>query len=166
MTLAFSQELNGNKTYFINKIWKSLVDNDISPLHSYQKYLYLYDNKFGDVWDFGVGLPAKIHTIREDKANRWKEGNMIHFVINNRTKDRFQFAPVVFCTGVQKIEIKYNDYPVVIIDNRPLYISNKEDYSILHKLAQNDGFETIEEFFGYFNKDFKGKIIHWTNFEY
>jgi len=38
-------------------------------------------------------------------------------------------------------------------------------WSINH-LAKNDGFEGIEDFFKWFNEDFKGKIIHWTNYKY
>ena len=37
---------------------------------------------------------------------------------------------------------------------------------ILRELAKNDGFESVEDFFAYFNKDFKGKIIHWTDLQY
>lgn len=34
------------------------------------------------------------------------------------------------------------------------------------KLAINDGFESIDDFFNYFNEDTTGKIIHWTDLEY
>ena len=30
----------------------------------------------------------------------------------------------------------------------------------------NDGFDSIENFLRWFNKDFEGKIIHWTGFRY
>ena len=39
-------------------------------------------------------------------------------------------------------------------------------YQTMEKLAYNDGFESVEAFFNYFCKDFKGKIIHWTNLRY
>lgn len=28
------------------------------------------------------------------------------------------------------------------------------------------GFDSVKDFFRYFNKDFKGKIIHWTDLKY
>ena len=33
-------------------------------------------------------------------------------------------------------------------------------------LTKNDGFESVESFFEYFNENFRGKIIHWTEFTY
>lgn len=105
----------------------------------------------------------KLHTIREDSSNRWRAGMDIHFVINNRTKNRFQFAPVVNCVSIQNIEIKYFKtfvYPEVIIDGKMM------SYLALGDVAINDGFDSVDDFFAYFNKDFKGKIIHWTDLRY
>ena len=34
------------------------------------------------------------------------------------------------------------------------------------QLAINDGFESLKHFFEYFNEDFEGKIIHWTDLKY
>ncbi|HQU51435.1 MAG TPA: hypothetical protein PK643_00405 [Saprospiraceae bacterium] len=119
----------------------------------------------------------KPHTIRADKSNRWKPGNKIHFVINNRTKDRFQFAPVVECKSVQKIVIThgFNGFRYesqVWIDSHLFaeYGCSRKDINWnekgLLKLAQNDGFDSIDAFFDYFDKDFIGKIIHWTDLKY
>ena len=33
-------------------------------------------------------------------------------------------------------------------------------------LVQNDGFASISDFFKFFNKDYTGKIIHWTDLKY
>jgi hypothetical protein len=33
-------------------------------------------------------------------------------------------------------------------------------------LMKNDGFESAEQFFNWFNGYFKGKIIHWTDLKY
>ena len=110
----------------------------------------------------------KIHTIRQDMYNRWKADNLIHFVINNRTPERFQFAPIIKCKSVQSIKIRYIydartdafTIPYVSIDEKIL--SNEE----VKKLALNDGFESVKDFFKYFKYDFKGKLIHWTDFKY
>jgi hypothetical protein len=111
---------------------------------------------------------SKIHTIRHDVSNRWKVGKLIHFVINNRTPDRFQFAPVMKCTGVQAIQIKYwyngkdekFNAPSVYIDDKELNATEVET------LALNDGFNCKADFFDYFNTDFTGKLIHWTDKKY
>lgn len=168
MTLAFTQQINGVPTYFPEKIWSGIRDHEITQeLADYLHSKYAPKKSILD-------LAPKIHTIRADKANRWKPGNDIHFVINNRTKNRLQFAPVLKVTAVQTIEIKHLvGYAEVLIDGKhfgEIYhhgINEIYEYSNeLEKLASNDGLWPIEEFFSYFKEDFTGKIIHWTNFKY
>jgi hypothetical protein len=112
----------------------------------------------------------KIHTIREDKKKVWKKGRLIHFATGVRTKNYKCFKKGV-CTGTQKIEINYVEIiiskkmppginKVVKVNNRIL--SLKE----IGLLAKNDGFDSVNDFFEWFNEDFKGKIIHWTDFRY
>lgn len=156
MTLAFRTQLNGKPTYFVEKIWKSLKDLEITKELVDATFVHNFS------WErFGCMKP-KLHTIREDKSNRWKACNYIHFVINNRTPQRFQFAPVVKCVSVQNIEIRY------FIKNNVNKVSIKVDgvKTSLNDISINDGFESPGEFLDYFNKDFTGKIIHWTNLKY
>jgi hypothetical protein len=161
MTLAFSKQLNGKATFFPFKILFGLESKKII---SYEDWFSLIDK---------VEFPKKIifdklHTIRHDEKNKWKAVNLIHFVINNRTKHRYQFAPVVKCVSTQNIEITYwynkktqlFDLPMVVVDDKEL--SKKK----IFVLARNDGFNSTKEFFLYFNTNFKGKIIHWTNTQY
>lgn len=102
----------------------------------------------------------KIHSIREDKTNRWKAGNKIHFATGVRTKNYNCFKEGV-CIRTQKIEFSHKHrMPYVSIDNKILSSYEAED------LAKKDGFDTLEDFFKWFGKDFKGKIIHWTGFIY
>lgn len=170
MTLGFMQHwpksmaMEDNKTYFIEKIWTGFYKNGIvGPLER-----ITFDNqckeKFGAFWD-GWYTPEstceKIHTIRHDESERWRPGMDIHFVINSRTKDRLQFAPVIKCKSVQTIEIEYQEkYTVVRIDGRSI------SYEEVKQLAANDGFDNVWDFFKYFNKDFKGRLIHWTDLKY
>lgn len=98
----------------------------------------------------------KIHTIREDKTNRWKPGNKIQMATGVRTKKYNCFKEAV-CVAVQSIEITKNK---VYIDGKKL---NKQE---IKTLAINDGFNGIVDFFKWFNQDFAGKIIHWTHFQY
>lgn len=119
---------------------------------------------------------SKIHTIREDKLNRWKPGNSIHMATGVRTKNYNQFAERL-CMAVEPFEIFY--YPlgtqttalVVVNDmilGKAIWVNCKLTYSnpYLNLLATNDGFASINEFFEWFDSDFKGKIIHWTDFKY
>ena len=109
----------------------------------------------------------KIHTIREDKGGRWAIGKKIHFATGVRTKNYHQFKTGL-CYRTQTIEIRYDnkdsDYPAVIIDgwtHRVYHRPNK-----ILQVAMNDGFKNLNDFFKWFNSDFKGKIIHWTDFIY
>ena len=149
----------GKPTYFPEKIIRKMAFRDEVEDYACSEYSNID-------WELIGSIQTKIHTIREDAGNRWKAGNDIHMVINNRTKNRLQFAPVMKCVSVQKIEIHNHDgkgvslYSFVKIDGRQL------GWPEIDKLATNDGFDSVEDFFSWFNKDFKGKIIHWTDFKY
>ncbi|MBB4034871.1 hypothetical protein GGR21_000758 [Dysgonomonas hofstadii] len=107
----------------------------------------------------------KIHSIREDKTDRWKEGNTIHFATGVRTKNYDNFK-MDECKGTQSIKIEYFEgvffanKVTVFIDGRAL------EYEEILTLAHNDGFCSVADFLKWFNKDFEGKIIHWTDFKY
>ena len=100
---------------------------------------------------------SKKHTIREDKHDRWEQGRMIQFAYGVRTKQFEKFAEMP-CLGIQKIEIKHKfDAISIRVDGKLL------DENSIVELSRNDGFDTIVDFLAWFNKDFEGKIIHWTN---
>lgn len=135
----------------------------------------------------GNYLPAitvssrKIHSIREDSHSRWKPGMKIHHAHGVRTKNYDWFAESI-CMSTQSIEIrqvsidevdasttvidyiKKLEIPIKIFE---VYIDNRRlsgtEFDIL---AKNDGFDSTDEFFLWFNKSFKGKIIHWTDYKY
>lgn len=109
-------------------------------------------------------LGIKIHTIREDKPNRWNDTRMIQFVTRGKNFSCEKFAEMP-CTGIQKIQIKISEFAPcfneILIDGKEIF-----DFKTLTELAQNDGFENFEKFRNWFNIDFEGKIIHWTNKRY
>jgi len=179
MTLSFStkwptrmQSCAGQPNFFINKIWLSLVAGKLSvqPYAQHFKYDKRHTDKFGMSWDYAAPVAEtkpKLHTIRA--GHRWKPGMKIHPVINNRTANRFQFAPVIECVSVQDIEIKHSgyapNYPLVMVHNGK-HLMNPMGCEEMCHIAVNDGFETIDQFFEYFNEDFEGQIIHWTTLRY
>lgn len=184
MTLPFSTkwpksmgDLAGHPNYFIQKIWMKLPVVNRQELR--ETHFEVHRDEFAETWDItGKAINPKLHTIRQDPGNRWKEGMKIHFVINNRTKNRFQFAPVIKCISVQEIEFYWwkpensKRYPSPFDDKQNgrycnVYIGNRVLMNDeVKSLAINDGFDSVEDFFAYFNKDFKGKIIHWTDLKY
>lgn len=169
MTLPYSLMINDERSYFPEKIITSIyyTEGYLSKEISFTEIDNYMESKYYDEFVF-VECSPKLHTIREDSKNRWKAGNDIHFVINNRTKYRLQFMPVLKCISTQSIVISYDEdqcekdcmEPSIRIDGRLLKLHEVES------LAVNDGFNTVEDFFKYFNSDFTGKIIHWTKMKY
>lgn len=176
MTLSFSQKWkDGEPTYFVEKILDGLNNYYPEEKLKIAACEYNFQLKFNWTLKELENVPAKIHTIREDKTERWKTGNKIHFVINNRTKNRFQFAPIFLVKSIQTIEIKHTTLENEIkrvdlwIDSKIIgrYFPNTgQYYSSLLSLALSDGFESVKAFFEWFSEDFKGKIIHWTEHKY
>lgn len=106
----------------------------------------------------------KIHTIRHDVHSRWKAGRTIQMATGVRTKKYKCFRKDV-CKSIQDIQIIHYDsiaeqWTEVFIDRRMLL--NKE----IIELSKNDGFKNTKDFFQWFNKDGKYKIIHWTDKKY
>lgn len=119
---------------------------------------------------------TKKSTIRLDPKRRWKAGRTIQFATGVRTKHYNCFKEGI-CTGTQEIEITHKPlYAKVEIDGILFgdihYTGTINDMNgciyngKLRTLAWNDGFNNIEEFFDWFDKDFKGVIIHWTDLKY
>jgi hypothetical protein len=92
----------------------------------------------------------------------------IQAVIHNRTSRRCQFIPNKPCVTTQRMKVHYwynsatelFDVPAVYIDGRELTSTE------IDTLAVNDGFANRGEFFEYFNTDWLGTLIHWTNLKY
>lgn len=114
---------------------------------------------------------SKKHTIREDKKNRWKVGNKIHFATGIRTKNYNQFAEGI-CNLIEPIEIKYRingrqKTADVFVNNELLgqciwFDDKLKNCSFsVDMLCSNDGFSNSNDFFEWFNSDFKGKLIYW-----
>ena len=101
---------------------------------------------------------SKIHTIREDKKNRWKAGNKIHFATGIRSKDYNCFKEGK-CFATEKIFIDKRKR-IILIEGQEL------SETTMNCLAVNDGFKRTLELFSFFPEPFTGKIIHWTRGTY
>ena len=100
----------------------------------------------------------KLHTIRWDQNERWKQGRKIHFATGSRTPNYNCFKEGI-CSGVQDIEII----------GRKIYIDgNLLDEIIIQELAINDGFDSVDDFWWWFDQynPFEGKLIHWSELRY
>lgn len=177
-----SGKLTKRATFFVEKVWEGFLQLGIQANASELCDLGL--KALSRNYTVKTHAP-KIHTIREDKTNRWKVGMMIDFFINSRTKKAFRFAPRVPVISLQKIVVKrtdhisMNDYPgqmyiqTITIANVDYFRSflvtidgNLQTVKRLGLLASNDGFDSLDDFFNWFCDDFEGKIIHWTDIKY
>lgn len=173
MILPFSTQLNGKPTYFVEKIIRTILNEYAGKVEGIADFIYssgeaLHYENIDDIFHkIEHQVKPKLHTIRGDKNDRWKAGKQIHFYINNRSKNAFQFAPIIPVVSIQKIEIERHnntgiwdkDFTVCVDEH---YLNRLQ----IRCLTENDGFDTIEDFFAYFNEDFTGKIIHWTDKRY
>src|SRR5690606_11025412 len=99
--------LDRKPTRFVEKITNSLSRSLGSELNEYLNVGidYLNYSRTDEFVNAVVYEKAKHHTIRADEKDRWKPGRDIHFVINNRSKNQFQFAPVIKCVSTQRVFI-------------------------------------------------------------
>lgn len=101
----------------------------------------------------------KLHTIR--RSARMKKGTKLSLRtwsgLPYRSK-QLKFADVV-CAGVQKIHIWQDSFGgrYVVIDDRDEILPD----AVVERLAVNDGFDNVDQFFSWFGWDFTGYIIHW-----
>jgi hypothetical protein len=172
MILPFSTILKGKQTYFVEKILKGLRKPGRNALE-----LFIADalnTDFGGKYEINRAMLAickpKIHTIREDNKSRWYDARLIHAVINNRQKGKMlTFAPPFKCWYVQNISIKWENtiHAQIPFESCTITIDGiKLNFRESQQLAVNDGFENLNEFSAYFNTNFTGKLIHFTDFKY
>lgn len=120
-----------------------------------------------------VRKQTKFHTIRA--GNRIGAGDKLHMATGVRTKDYNQFNKGVpglgLCRSTQGIVI-YREEKEVLIAKFGGTIKGEKHYEYflqtdkqVEVLAENDGM-TVEQFWAWFDKDFTGQIIHWTDLRY
>jgi hypothetical protein len=173
MTLGFSTHfpegkttLSGRPTKFVSKIWKSISEDNLD--FDTDQGMDIGSKLDREVVDLIHHVKPKRHTIRRDEKQLWKAGNKIHPVTDNRTPERFQFAPTLECTGKERIIIVHPDMrsdrfkPFVVINGENIFPEDPR----MKELAINDGFDSVEAFFDYFDDYFEGWIIHWTPIRY
>lgn len=122
-----------------------------------------------------MGAIGKIHTMREDPHNRWKAGRKIEMVYRGagyKILDHFNkgIPELGEMKEKQKVEIKWVPFIGAGGSFKTIDITIDGGRSLttdqIMVLAANDGFDSIDDFFRWFNKDWSGYILHWTDFRY
>jgi hypothetical protein len=105
----------------------------------------------------------KLHSIRA--GERWQPGMFMHLAYGVRTKkyECFQLATV---KTVQRIIISARDKRVLVatrgIDKSYFIDFLKLNEDMIEDLAKNDGFDSVTDFWKWFDQDMSGQIISWT----
>jgi len=111
---------------------------------------------------------TKIHTLREDKTNRWQAGRKMHMYTGRYTATDRQFVKKAECVSVQYISL-YAGVELIctsnLIDGEFILDRTLSDTEAL-EFARNDGFDTLEDFWQWFTTTQTLKLIHWTDKRY
>ena len=98
---------------------------------------------------------VKLHTIRQKPI---AVGTMMNHIVYPYHKER-RCVLTNFCKSTQMITIEPSSR-IIKVDGMVL---SKFD---MERLSKNDGFETMEDFWSFFNAPYQGMIIHWTETRY
>lgn len=92
---------------------------------------------------------VKLHTIRKRKVSA---GLTLKHIVYPYHKDKLQSIEIV---------------PSATINDGKVYVEGRLlSLNEMQRLAWNDGFVNLVDFWMFFNEYFKGYIIHWTNLQY
>ena len=98
---------------------------------------------------------VKLHTIRQKPI---AVGTMMNHIVYPYHKER-RCVLSNFCKSTQMIIIEPSSRTIKV-DGREL---SKVD---IERVSINDGFETMDDFWTFFNEPYQGMIIHWTDTKY
>lgn len=108
---------------------------------------------------------VKIHTIREDKNNRWEVGRKIHFATGVRTSKYNQFKEGI-CTWIKGIKILPSSQSIKMSDSGKDGLFYDVSPIIKSCIIRLDGFEHSGDFWEWFDIPFSGVIIGWDRCPY
>ena len=164
----------GEPTYFVEKIWKSLVEKS-QPYSFSPSYLYPYEKEYEKHYPCTYSDPlenihnhnGKHHTIRLGK--RWKTGDMASIRVwgddinpKSGRKGAYHSKQITIAPDVEVTVFDFEITDGLIYIEKELYAYSSST-ELLDKLAKNDGL-TQSDLLHWFNypKDFSGQIICWN----
>lgn len=160
MILGFSQHFDKAKTqptYFREKILAGCDPTKVTVIAKGEFNPVSLASKMIEIKQ----MHPKLTTIRA--GHRWRPGMSIQMAYGVRSGSYQQFNKGIpelsVCKGVQEIEI-LPDLGKVAIDGGLV------TYAAMEKIAKNDGFESREQFFAWFNKQEVLQLIHWSDLRY
>lgn len=159
---------NGERTNFVEKIWASLVDQQLHLPEFWEGWHNLNIKYDFDVNNFDDIIP-KCHTLRA--GERWKAGEWFSPRIwsgKPYNSKQVEFAPAIEIKKVWDIKFQLISRPFYTHKNEKGYHVSYTEGTGKH-IAINDGFENVEDLEGWLlggtpihNPVFEGQIICWN----
>lgn len=175
------KNIGGNETFFVEKIWKCI---HTSPVLKNIVNKETIDFWFGDNCAMIKHYPEycgidsfkpKKHAIVKNSRLKFRKNTLLDFYIfSKESQQLFRVAPRLKVYSVQnisirhffdKVEVKINNVCYTALRQNPEQKFYEYDFAI-YELSRNEGFLDADHFFYFFNKNFDGKIIHWTKIFY
>ena len=153
MILSFKTHINNKPTNFVEKILNNVKVHTIRKTNRYT----------GKTLHMANGVGTKHYNQFNKNRPDLQTGISDQFIKILRCDElphKMRMADDVFQTNVNIDGIVYPTCFKIKIDTR--YLDVKE----MKLLAKNDGFDSLNDFFNWFNQDYEGYITHWTNLRY
>ena len=99
---------------------------------------------------------VKLHTIRQKPI---AVGTMMNHIVYPYHKKERRCVLSNFCTSIQTVVINPS-LKIIEVDGKRLSDFDTE------RVAKNDGFTSMDDFWSFFNEPYQGMIIHWTDTRY
>lgn len=177
MIITFATEIKGKPTYFVKKILRGLLFSNTLFKETHE---VISANAIDRKELFVDNFSRKIHTIRRDFDDKWAVGDLMHMVSGLGTKERVTFSPKgLEVKWIQTLRIskirdtsKPNAFKIYFyIDGKPFGVVKVQDGSYrvpvqIDEFIKNDGFDSAEDFFNWFDGNYNGKIICWVGLPY
>lgn len=152
--------LEGQPTYFVEKIWKWAWDNSERLAWDIGHYQMTHDDFFHpggsrivSIHDFA----PKIHTIRQ--GDRWEVGDVIVPQVWTGKPYRSKAITILGDIEVKQVRNIEIQGSFVRIDNVTVGVTDGR-FGDVEQLAINDGL-SLKAFASWFKHDFSGQIIQW-----
>lgn len=156
---AHLERIGGQATHFKVKLWQGFTNMTLNDLQEVEYVKFLKKLTMDDINLIGH-KNSKLFTIRKDSEDLIQPGVEIGFFDEAGN----EFAPVIRCVSIQEIKIRwYSRFGDWRGDTLTFIDSIAVRGNVVEELARKDGFDSVEDFFTWYNEDFTGKIIHWTD---
>lgn len=195
MTLGFKRYFDKKKTqptYFREKILAGANHVWAQTKHG---FIPVHSAEAAQMFLLNMKAKPKLHTIREgNRWKAGDKIHMAYGVRTKNYKQFNQGIPELErVKSVQEIEIQWRKNKelfnrkevkvfvdgslIIVAAIHESFIGISANYNHIRGIVElseiptdllclNDGFDSAHSFFNWFNKDFQGQIIHWTDFRY